>query len=361
MQSREVPSSSAHTAPLVSIVIVTYNGGSFVSRCLDSVRKCRYRPIEVIVVDNASMDETADILLEISERWHEVKVIKNDTNQGYGGGNNVGIMSARGKYVILLNDDTVVQENWIEPIVTAFEGDDSISAIQPRILLLNEPELHDEIGSSPTWTGFLRHIGVRAPAVEQGLAVREIFSGKGAALALRRSTLDEIGLLDESYFAYFEENDLCWRIWLVGSRVLYTPASTVYHEGAGTWSRNPKWNLVRLELAFRNRLRMLLSNLGMPLLFFVLVNHFFLTGLISLSLVLGGHSDLNRAVLRGVFGTVKALSETFRKRRRIQRLRKVPDRVLARKHFDTFPLRLGGRGLSQYVRDPATGDPDTSG
>ncbi len=242
----------AHFAPSVSIVILNYNGEHFIGRCLESVLRTEYERYEVIVVDNASTDSSLEIIKQFVDKGPNLRKVSLTKNYGYGLGNNEGYAKsdAGSKYVVFLNNDTIVNKHWLMYLVRAMEDDQSIGAAQPRILSMD--------GIIEPFTGFMNVFGDSTIVLERDMKIPERFFASGCALIVRKSIIDRIGLFNRSFFAYYEDTDLSWRIRLNGYSIAYIRDAVVLHKGRATAKKVPS-RLMSFESS-KNRLYMLILN-----------------------------------------------------------------------------------------------------
>jgi GT2 family glycosyltransferase len=223
---------------LVSIVIVNYNGAEFLPACLRSVFGQRYRPFEVIVVDNCSTDASKNI---IRRDFRDVLLVENTGNEGFAGGANSGVARTSGDLVVLLNNDTVVEEDWLDALVDAVSPDD-VAIASSLVLTEGIPERYYEKNGS---VNFLGHNIMRRFERQEN-----IFYGGGASLIYKKGLLGTP--FDETYFAYGEDVYLGLRARFKGYRIVHTNASVVHHKGGLTSQRQRRaW---RTMLQERNRL-----------------------------------------------------------------------------------------------------------
>jgi GT2 family glycosyltransferase len=222
-------------SPLISVVILNWNGNQVIETCLHSLEKQTYRPIEIIVVDNASTDGSVDI---VRQTFPRANVIVNDRNLGFGGGNNVGIRAARGRYIMMLNNDTRLDSACIEELKTSIEKDAAYGACASKILLEFEDNLIDAAGIVVCPDG----LSIGRGRLEKGDRYdeeAEVFFASDCACLYRREMLEDIGLYDEDFFAYADETDMGWRAQLAGWKCIYCPKAVVYHfhsASAGNYS-----------------------------------------------------------------------------------------------------------------------------
>ncbi|MEM2618598.1 MAG: glycosyltransferase family 2 protein [Candidatus Hadarchaeales archaeon] len=252
--------------PLVSIVILNYNGKEFVDRCLHSVLNTDYPNFEVIFVDNASTDRSLEHAKKKFGHDPRLKFVANDKNYGFAGGNNIGLDHACGEYIVFLNNDTQVDSNWLSELIQVMDSDSSIGAAQSKLLMMHDPKRIDACGLMLTPYGILLERGSGEVDSGQYDETAEIFAAKGAAIAVKREVLNEVGPFDKDYFVFSEDVDLCWRIWLRGYRVVLVPKSIVFHEMAGTLSQlqsrpRPYW-----DKWYKNTLVTFLKNLSLKYL-----------------------------------------------------------------------------------------------
>ena len=218
-----------------SIVILNYNGGKDVIECLESVRNIDYPRYEIIVVDNASTDNSVE---SIRKKFPEVKIIRNESNLGFAEGNNVGIREANSHYVMLLNDDAVVGKNILKDLTAAIEERKNIGMAGPMILYYNDPDRIWFAGGRVNLFGYASNWG-------KGLARRSCSSPRlvdflsGCSVLIKKEVIDKIGLLDAEYFLYFEDVDFCFRAKKAGYECLYVPSPTVWHKVTASWITNP--------------------------------------------------------------------------------------------------------------------------
>jgi GT2 family glycosyltransferase len=337
MASRATPYKDA---PSVSVVVPTSRAGADLERCLASLAEQERAGLDVIVVDNGSGDPD---VAELPARFPGVSVIANEENLGFVGACNQGIEASSGDLVLLLNDDTVLEPGSLAALVETLEAHPSWGAAQAKLLRLDDPTLLDTAGSFLTSTGFLVHRGSGGKET-RFTASDEIFAAKGAALLVRRNALADVGAFDPDFFAYFEETDLCWRLWLAGWEVGFAADARVLHKLGATASALPQ-PFVQFH-SFKNRICTLAKNLGPARLAWMLPYH------VALCLVLAGwfvarrRPDLGGAIIRALGWNVKSLPGTLRKRRQTQRSRRVTDRQLMPRIIRRTPLRT----LRGYAR-----------
>lgn len=213
--------------PLVSIIIVNWNGAQHLPVCLNALRRQTYRAFEVILVDNASRDNS---LALVTKNYPEVKVIALSHNRGFTGGNNAGLRAARGEIVALLNNDTEADEHWLAEVTAAFERHPEAGSVASKMKLFDRRDTFHTAGDFYRVDGLPGNRGVWE--VDRGQYDREeyVFSACGGSAAYRRSMLDQIGLLDEDFFFSGEDIDLAWRAQLAGWKCVYAPRALVYHK-----------------------------------------------------------------------------------------------------------------------------------
>jgi GT2 family glycosyltransferase len=299
----------------LSVVIPTARAGDDLERCLRSLREQEYAELEVVVVDNGSPGVSAP----------GAQVIRNEENLGFVGACNQGIDATRGELVLLLNDDTVVEPGALQALVEALARHPRWGACQAKLLLMDDPTRLDTAGSFLTSTGFLVHRGAFEPA-DRFEVSDEIFAAKGAALLVRRSALDDAGTFDPAFFAYFEETDLCWRLWLTGWEVGFAADARVLHALGRTASALPS-AFVQFH-SFKNRIRTLLKNLGPTRALWMVPWHLVLCVALACWYALRGRPRLAWAILRAIGWNAVLLPDTLRERRRVQRARRVSDGAL---------------------------------
>jgi GT2 family glycosyltransferase len=212
--------------PLASVIIVNTNERHHLERCLPSVCSQSYENYEVLVVDNESSDGSVEY---IREAFPEVRIVPTGGNLGYPGANNLGFAHARGDYLAVLNPDTVVDHRWLEELIRALENNHSAGMATSKILLLDDPARINACGNDISPTGLTYCRGVNEPA-DHYPEPEYVSAVSGAAFAVRRSVVEEIGPFDAEFVAYLEETELSLRSHLAGYRALYVPASRALHD-----------------------------------------------------------------------------------------------------------------------------------
>jgi len=243
--------------PIVSVIILNYNGKIFLNECLTSVLNSSYPNFEVILIDNASTDDSIKLAKERYGNVPVLIIVKNDSNLGFAAGNNEGISYGKGEYVLFLNNDTVVEPNWLIELVSVMESDAKIGAAQSKLLSLADKRTIDSAGDFVDYYGLsIRRGSWGEEDKGQYDRIEEVFSARGAALIVRSKILAEIGAFDADFFLSYEDIDLCWRIRLNGYKVVFVPKSRVYHVGGAT-TISSSVNVFHIE---KNRLSTLLKN-----------------------------------------------------------------------------------------------------
>ncbi|HKJ66404.1 MAG TPA: glycosyltransferase family 2 protein [bacterium] len=247
--------------PLVSIVIPHWNHREVLVQCLESLSRTHYAPVGIIVVDNASSD---DSVAYVHNHFSDVRIIRNEQNLGFAGGCNRGIEAAGGKYVVILNNDTTQTPDWLSILVEFMEQEPAVGIAQPKLINSADPTRFDYSGAAG---GFMDKFafpfarGRMFDHVEQDHGqydeATRIFWASGTACIIRREVFDQVGLFDETFFAHMEEIDLNWRAQLAGWDIAAVPDAVVYHHSGYTL---PMESPFKKYLNHRNSLLMPLGN-----------------------------------------------------------------------------------------------------
>ncbi len=303
--------------PLVSVIVPNYNGEAVLAECLASIKRQTYKPIQIIVVDDASTDQS----LMIAEQFFEgVEVIRRAENGGFAATVNEGLKAARGKYVALLNMDTKAEERWIEASLDAFKRITDAGMIQPKVLTFDDPCTYYSVGIGVTRSGYAFNIGQGALEEGQFNEGRYVLGATGAASVWRREVFEIIGNFDEDLGHYLEDVDLSLRAQLEGIRCYYEPGAVVQHWG-GKAAGGQNGSL-QVRQVSRNVPAMLLKDLPRS----VLQQNFLRLGGGLLALY-GYHTVMGRGVtaMEGLLEGLKLSGQMMAKRKRVLGLQKVED------------------------------------
>lgn len=301
----------------VAVVILNWNGEKFLRQFLPGVVAHSEGLADVVVIDNASSDNSLTIL---KSEFPSVKVVVLDKNYGFAGGYNHGLRQVPNEYYVLLNSDVEVTPNWIEPVLRYMESVPRMVACQPKILDFHRKEWFEYAGAAG---GYIDKDGYAFCAgrmffefeKDQGQYSRneEIFWASGAAMFIRRDAWIEVGGLDEDFFAHMEEIDLCWRLKNRGYKVGACRSSVVYHYGGGTLDRQSPF---KTYLNFRNNLYMLVKNYHTSNLRLKLIRRMLLDGVAAIRFITEGKWSHFSAVFKAhmsFYGNMKLLQRKRRK------------------------------------------------
>ncbi len=228
----------------VTIVIPNYNGLRFMDQCFEALKLQMCRDFEVLVVDNGSTDGSVEWLKE-----HEIPTVFLEKNAGFSGGVNVGIKRAVTPYVILLNNDTEPEPDYVGEMIRAIEKSPRIFSVSAKMVQMYHKDLMDDAGDLYSVLGWAFQRGVGRPEKKYDRPCR-VFSACAGAAIYRREVFEEIGYFDEMHFAYLEDIDVGYRARIAGYDNVYWPKAVVYHVGSGT--SGGKYNAFKVKLAARN-------------------------------------------------------------------------------------------------------------
>jgi GT2 family glycosyltransferase len=249
-------------SPLISVVVLNWNGYQVLDNCLKSLYDQTYQPLEIIVVDNASTDGSVDF---VRQKFQDVHLIINEKNLGFGAGNNIGIQASQGSYIMILNNDTRLDPKCVEELKRSIEKDKGYGACASKILLENKPDVIDGVGIVVCPDGLSFGRG-RLENRGRYDAEEEIFFASDCACLYRREMLDDIGLYDEDFFAYADETDMGWRAQLAGWKCIYSPKAIVYH--LHSVSSGGRVSSFKAFLVERNRIWVAVKNFPLSMIIF---------------------------------------------------------------------------------------------
>ncbi len=223
--------------PLVSIITVNYNQSQATCEMLKSLYAGGYPNLEVIVVDNASPSDDPQI---IKEKFPEIRLIKNKCNMGFAGGNNVALRLAKGEYVYLVNNDTILPQNHIEQLLKTTNSDKSIGVVCSKIKFHHTPNMIQFAGYSKMSRYTFRNRCFGYKQIDNGQYDYQAESAyaHGAAMFLKRDVIKRVGLMNEHYFLYYEELDWSERIRKMGYKIIYTPSTYILHKESLSTGKN---------------------------------------------------------------------------------------------------------------------------
>nr|WP_299383040.1 glycosyltransferase family 2 protein [Allomuricauda sp.] len=241
--------------PLVSIITINYNESEVTLDLLDSIRGLSYPNYEVIVVDNASPNDNPDL---IKEKFPGIHLIKSHENLGFAGGNNLGVKQAKGEYLLFINNDTIVPPGFIEPLVETLQNDGHIGMVSPKIKFHWDPSLIQYAGYTPMnhWT--IRNSSIGYHQKDDGAYDQpgETQSIHGAAMMVPKRIVEQVGMMTEIYFLYYEEHDWAEMVKRAGYKIYYQPKSYILHKesvSTGKFSPLKTYYISRNRILFARR------------------------------------------------------------------------------------------------------------
>ncbi|BCS54874.1 glycosyltransferase family 2 protein [Geobacter sp. SVR] len=327
--------------PLVSVIILNWNGRAYLKECLDSLAAQTFRDFETILVDNGSKDESAGY---VRNTYPWVRLVELTENTGFAAGNNRGLAEAHGvQHIVTLNNDTKIVPEFLAELVRAVNADSGIGMVAAKMLNFFQQGRIDSVGVRPTKAGLGENIGVGKTDEGQFDKPEEVFGPCAGAALYRRKMLEDVGFFDADFFAYYEDLDLAWRGRLAGWKAVTAPRAVAYHVHSATGGRMSPFTVYQVQ---RNKWYVLLKNWPAILL------------LRHLARILGyDAAALFLALLRGRF--VQALRARLcvlrdfpvlmRKRREVARLRRLNDDQTARL------LVSGNSALRTFIRKMGSG------
>ena len=305
----------------LSIVILNWNGSHYLERFLPSIVKySSYEWAEIVVADNHSGDDSSEV---VAKNFPAVKFLQFDRNYGFAEGYNLALKNNKADYLVLLNSDVEVTENWLEPMIQMMDAHPFIGACQPKIMQLDHPYKFEYAGASG---GFIDHYGYpfcrgrivnfQEHDIGQYNSPISVFWASGAAMVVRGKLWHEFGGFDADFWAHMEEIDLCWRMKNRGYKVVVCPQSKVFHLGGGSLSYGSPQ---KIYLNFRNNLFLLYKNLPTGKFHKILFIRMILDGVAALQFLVTGQFIAFTKVLAAHRDFYRSLGKLSKKRNDLQR------------------------------------------
>ena len=310
-------------SPSVDIIILHVNGEEIIKNCLESLKKINYDNYKVHLLLNSTTDSSEDIA-----KNYRVKIYKSKENLGFAGGTNLLIRKTNGKYLVLLNNDTQVDKNWLKELVTCAEKNNA-EIVQPKILSLREKKMFEYAGAAGGYVDryifpFCRGRIFDQIEEDRGQYDNEVrlFWACGSCMMIKRGLIKKIGGLDENMFMYAEELDFCWRNNLSGGKVIFAPKSKVYHLGSYSIKKE-KIGYKKDFFIHRNHLYTFFKNYSASSILKIFIPLFFLE-------IGAGIFEPRRIAIisKSFFWVLFNIPLIIKKRNEIKKIRKISDEEL---------------------------------
>lgn len=314
---------NSNTSVRISVLLVTWNNSTYLTKCLDSLTTQTIRDFEIIIVDNGSTDGFID---RLENPWPELDlhIERLDSNLGFAVANNIGARHARGKYLALLNADAFPEPDWLERLLKAAEDNPEFTFFASRQIQANTPELLDGTGDAYHVSGLAWRQNYNRPASTYGAQSCEAFSACAAAALYSRDDFIKAGGFDEDYFSYFEDVDLSFRLRLAGGRCLYVPQAVVYHVGSASTGNDSDFSIY---YGYRNLVWTFFKDMPAPLFWLYLPRHILMIVYKSAVFLIRRKRSI---ILKSQVDAFRALPAILRKRKRVQQIRTVSSREIQR-------------------------------
>ncbi len=312
---------------LISVIVLNHNGRQWLEKCIPTIKKQTYSPIEIIVTDNASTDDSRDWL---SKNHPDIKILKHDKNLGYAEANNLGAVAAKGEFVFFLNNDTELRPYTIERLAAAWKSNSVVTGHQLRTW---EKDDEGSAGAGMDIFGY--------PYVEDSARNTRIFYADGAMIFVKKEDFMKIGKFDPELFIFEEDIDFSWRAQLFGYKIISAWDAHLLHYGGSTVPGNIKGkkyvsSYFRRYLNEKNIVRNILKNYSFPLVVIILVSilALHLAEIIILSILFKWNAV--ECYLKAYAWNIKNISDTLKYRRWVQKNRKISDFVLMKKMYLSY-------------------------
>ena len=299
---------------MLAVIIVNFNSGDWLGRCLLGMASQSIRPDFITIVDNNSTDAS----LEIAEAVEiEYRIIKADKNLGFAAANNLASqLHPDCRWIVLLNPDTIPEPDWLEKLVEYAEAHPECGAVGSLMTKADDNSILDGIGDAYHGSGLAWRLGHGKPRSEVDLGENPVFSPSGAAVLYNKELFERLGGFDESFFCYYEDIDLGFRIRLAGYACGFAPHSIVRHAGSAITGKRSDFTVYH---GHRNMVWTFVKNTPGWLFWFYLPHHLFINSAFVLLCIFRGQMQV---ILRAKRDAIRGLPEAWRKRREIQQGRK---------------------------------------
>jgi len=309
--------------PLVSVIILNHNGRDLLPDCIESLKRQTYKPLEIILVDNGSTDNS---LPYIEKNFPDVKILKLEGNYGFSGGNNKGVEISKGEYILLLNNDTITTPDLIGKLVSHAQSS-GCKAVAPKILMHPSKSIINGVGVCMNRLGFAWDRGIGEKDVGRyDEETDKVFGVSGGCMLFDRDVLKDTELFDERYWMYYEDVDFSWRLRLLNYKSETLPSAIVYHKFRMSMEKRSKGELLFHQE--KNRICNLIKNYSFGNMIKYFFSAFFFDskrGVIAL--LRGGESARSEALQRfkAYLWNLCNIVETLKRRAKIQKARRVSD------------------------------------
>jgi GT2 family glycosyltransferase len=309
---------NGHTTPIpiIDIIVPNWNGRNWLEPCLTSLLNQTFRDFRIILVDNASTDGSVEY---VNTRFPSVEVVELQKNTGFAGGINAGIMCSSAPYICWFNNDAEAAPDFLEKLLLSLQPlePEGFAMAAPRITLRDRPNTLNSAGIFIGPDGLARERGFLRPDTNPYDKPVEVFGPAGAAAFFKREVFERVGVLDEDYFMYGDEDDISYRAQLAGYRCLYVPEAQAMHAVSGSAATiRPR----AVHLACCNSLLTIFKNMPAPLLLLylplIIAGQFY-------QLIKFGRRGMWRSAIAGKLEALRLLPKNVHKRRAAQRLRKI--------------------------------------
>lgn len=329
--------------PLVSIIILNYNAGQLLIDCVESILNTNYPAYEIVVVDNASKDNSHT---KCKEQFPTIHLIENTENLGYCEGNNVGIRQAKGSFIVILNPDTLAEPDWLIQLMSAYKQNGE-GLYQPKFLTTTDHKILMSTGNMIQLFGFGYSRGKGQVDTGEFNEIEQIGYASGTCLFASAKTLHTLEMFDSFLFAYHDDLDLGWRAALQGIKSYYVPKSIVYHPPEGF---SFKWSAYKFYLLERNRQYCLFTHYShstffkmLPSLFLVDVAVFFFYW----------QKGFLKQKIKASLDILKNLKHVQKRYKKIQSERKISDKEIIKNFSDDIavPKEVAGKKSNQFFNN----------